>query len=59
LDEQIRWPKDKVLTLSLGTIPVPSAAQYNDTGKLIPKIISGSPAARGHVLLFVECNTIK
>ncbi len=58
LDEQIRWPKDKVLLLSLGTIPVPAAAQYNDAGKLIPEIsrkISGSPAARGHVLLFVEC----
>ena len=58
LDEQIRWPKEKVLILSLGTIPVPSAAQYNDSGKLIPAIsrtISGSPAARGHVLLFVEC----
>ena len=59
LDEQIHWPKDKVLVLSLGTIPVPSAAQHSDTGKLIPKVISGSPAARGHVLLFVECNTIK
>jgi len=60
LDEQIRWPKEKVLVLSLGTIPVPSATQYNDAGKLIPEIsrkISGSPAARGHVLLFVECKT--
>ena len=58
LDEQIRWPKEKVLLLSLGTIPVPAAAQYNDAGKLIPEIsrkISGSPAARGHLLLFVEC----
>ncbi|MCL2306543.1 MAG: hypothetical protein FWC43_14490 [Planctomycetaceae bacterium] len=59
LDEQIRWPKDKVLILSLGTIPIPSATQPND-GKLIPELsrkISGSPAARGHVLLFVECRT--
>jgi len=62
LDEQIRWPKSKVLVLSLGTIPVPSAAQHNNAGKLIPELsrtLSGSPAARGHVLLFVECASIR
>lgn len=61
LDEQIVWPKDKILLLSLGTIPVPAAAQYNDAGNIIPGIsrkISGAPAARGHILLIVECRKL-
>ena len=57
LDEQIRWPKDKVLVLSLGTIPVPSATQNSNAISTISQKISGSPATRGHVLLFVECRT--
>lgn len=58
LDEQIRWPKDKVLLLDLGTIPLPSAAGPSDAGKLIPEIsrrIAGNSTNRGNVLIFVEC----
>lgn len=58
LDEQICWPKDKVLLLDFGTVPMPSPAQQGDSGKLIPELsrkLSGGNSQRGNILLFVEC----
>ncbi len=55
LDEQIRWPKDKVLVLDLGTIPMPSAAQSTSLIPELTRRLSGGTANRGNVLLFFEC----
>ncbi len=59
LDEQIRWPKNKVLLLDLGTIPMPTGnAEQTDS----PNIFSGltknfTAGRRANVLLFIE-NTV-
>ncbi|GHT36154.1 hypothetical protein FACS189427_07220 [Planctomycetales bacterium] len=55
LDEQIRWPKDKVLLLDLGMLPLPGQEQTNDA----PNILSGltknlSSSNKVDVLLFIE-----
>jgi hypothetical protein len=55
LDEQIRWPKEKVLLLDLGTIPLPNFKQSNETGSVLTGITKGLAASkRANVLLFIE-----
>lgn len=61
LDEQIRWPKDKILLLDLGTIPLPSRDQSSEASN--NNILSGlknltggiaSSTNRANILLFIE-----
>ncbi|MDR2116639.1 MAG: hypothetical protein LBP87_09710 [Planctomycetaceae bacterium] len=56
LDEMIRWPKNKILLLDLGTIPLPNSSEQaepqNFFSGLAKNIIS---SGRANVLLFIEC----
>jgi|GEM_PF-2707142 len=54
LDEQIRWPKDKVLMVDLGMIPMPTTSQAVVKENLINKLTAQSSSKRVNVLLFVE-----
>ena len=55
LDEVVGFPKNKVLLLDLGTIPLPSTAD-GDSRNVLSEISRGiNPARRGNVLIFVEC----
>ena len=57
LDELVRFPKNKVLLLDLGTVPLPSTAE-GDTRNVIAEISKGiNPARRGNVLVLIECIT--
>ena len=54
LDEQIRWPKSKVLLLDLGTVPVPPR-QQSETADVIAKVKAlGQQSNRANILLFIE-----
>jgi hypothetical protein len=57
LDEIVRFPKNKVLLLDLGTVPLPNTAD-GDSRNVLADISKGiNPARRGNVLVFIECNT--
>jgi len=54
LDEQIRWPKNKVLLLDLGTVPIPPR-QASEKGNLLTNINKAlGQSSRANVLLFIE-----
>ncbi|MDR3233382.1 MAG: hypothetical protein LBT46_06940 [Planctomycetaceae bacterium] len=54
LDELIRFPKNKVLLLDLGMIPLPNTA-VGESGGFFSEITKGiNPAKRGNVLVFIE-----
>lgn len=57
LDEMVRFPKNKVLLLDLGSIPLPNTAD-NDSRNVLSDIAKGiNPARRGSVLIFLECSS--
>lgn len=54
LHDRFRWPADQVLLISLGIVPIPSAADSQPaSGFRMPAVLSGGPD-RGEVLLFVD-----
>lgn len=54
LHDRFRWPTDSVLLISLGVVPVPSAADTASTsGFRMPAMLSGGPD-RGEVLIFID-----
>jgi hypothetical protein len=59
LDEIVRFPKNKVLLLDLGTVPLPNTAD-GDSRNVLSDLSNGiakgiNPARRGNVLVFIEC----
>ena len=57
LDEIVRFPKNKVLLLDLGTVPLPNTAE-GDSRNVLTEISKGiNPARRGNVLVFIECTS--
>ncbi len=55
LDEQIRWPKSKVLLLDLGTVPVPGQQPTSEATNIFANMKKlGQPTSRANVLLFIE-----
>lgn len=55
LDEQIRWPKDKVLLLDLGTIPLPNQERAAESGSFFSGLTKGMTGSRrSNILLFIE-----
>jgi hypothetical protein len=56
LDEIVRFPKNKVLLLDLGTVPLPNTD--GDSRNVLADISRGiNPARRGNVLVFIECTS--
>ncbi|MGC3971986.1 MAG: hypothetical protein QM775_32985 [Pirellulales bacterium] len=53
LHDKFRWPADAVILISLGVVPIPSAADAAATGFRMPAMLSGGPE-RGEVLLFID-----
>ena len=54
LDELIRWPKNKVLLLDLGTIPIPPRQQASESGNLLANLKNLNQTSRANILLFIE-----
>lgn len=55
LDEQLRWPKDKVLLLDLGTVPLPKQNQDTESQNILSGLTKGfSSTGRANILLFIE-----
>ncbi|MDR3181822.1 MAG: hypothetical protein LBT89_02710 [Planctomycetaceae bacterium] len=54
LDELIRFPKNKILLLDLGVIPLPNTV-VGESVNFLSEIAKGiNPAKRGNVLVFIE-----
>jgi len=54
LDEIVRFPKNMVLLLDLGTVPLPNTTDDNSRN-VLEEIARGiNPARRGNVLIFIE-----
>lgn len=54
LHDRFRWPVDAVLVVSLGVVPLPSAADAATVGGFrMPAMLSGGPA-RGEMLVFID-----
>ena len=57
LDEVVGFPKNKVLLLDLGTVPIPNTAD-TDSRNVLTELSKGlNPARRGNVLIFIECTS--
>jgi len=57
LDEVVGFPKNKVLLLDLGAVPIPNTVE-GDSRNVLADISRGiNPARRGNVLIFVECTS--
>jgi hypothetical protein len=55
LDEQIRWPKEQVLLLDLGTIPLPNLKQTTESTSVLNGLTKNlSTPKRANVLLMIE-----
>ena len=54
LDEIVRFPKNMVLLLDLGTVPLPNTTDDNSRNVLAEIARGVNPARRGNVLVFVE-----
>lgn len=55
LDEQIRWPKGKVLLLDLGTVPLPNRQQQTESTNFFSGLTKNLSASnRSNVLLFIQ-----
>jgi len=52
LHDRFRFPADQVLVVSLGIVPIPSAADAT-SGFRMPAVLSGGPD-RGEMLLFID-----
>ncbi|MDR2438564.1 MAG: hypothetical protein LBE12_04210 [Planctomycetaceae bacterium] len=58
LDEMIRWPKNKILLLDLGTIPLPNSSEQAEAQNFFSGLAKNiTPSSRANVLLFIECVT--
>jgi hypothetical protein len=58
LDEMIRWPKNKILLLDLGTIPLPNRSEQTESQNFFSGLAKNIAASsRANVLLFIECVT--
>ncbi|MBA4019670.1 MAG: hypothetical protein C0483_21100 [Pirellula sp.] len=59
LHDRFRWPTDSVMLISLGIVPVPSAADAATTvgGFRMPAMLSGGPD-RGEVLIFIDSKAL-
>ncbi|MDR2754135.1 MAG: hypothetical protein LBC20_00375 [Planctomycetaceae bacterium] len=58
LDEMIRWPKNKILLLDLGTIPLPNCSEQTEPQNFFSGLAKNMTASsRANVLLFIECVT--
>lgn len=56
LDEMIRWPKNKILLLDLGTIPLPNYSEQTEPQNFFSGLAKNiTPSSRANVLLFIEC----
>ncbi|MDR2707037.1 MAG: hypothetical protein LBC02_14785 [Planctomycetaceae bacterium] len=56
LDEMIRWPKNKILLLDLGTIPLPNSSEQTEPQNFFSGLAKNiAPSSRANVLLFIEC----
>ncbi|MDR1963303.1 MAG: hypothetical protein LBQ50_05950 [Planctomycetaceae bacterium] len=56
LDEMIRWPKNKILLLDLGTIPLPNSSEQTEPQNIFSGLAKNiAPSSRANVLLFIEC----
>ena len=57
LDEIVVFPKNAVLLLDLGTVPLPNTVE-GETRNVLEEISRGiNPARRGNVLIFIECTS--
>jgi hypothetical protein len=57
LDEMVRFPKNKVLMLDLGAVPLPNTTE-EESKNVLSEIAKGiNPARRGNVLIFIECTS--
>ena len=57
LDEVVGFPKNKVLLLDLGMVPLPNTTE-GDNRNVLSEISRGiNPARRGNVLIFIECTS--
>ena len=54
LDEIVRFPKNMVLLLDLGTVPLPNTMDDNSRNVLAEIARGINPARRGNVLIFIE-----
>ncbi|MDR2761334.1 MAG: hypothetical protein LBB88_01880 [Planctomycetaceae bacterium] len=55
LDEQIRFPKDKVLLLDLGTIPLPNMKSTIESGNMLSGLTKNlTTSKRANILLMIE-----
>ena len=57
LNEIVRFPKNMVLLLDLGTVPLPNTADDNSRNVLSEIARGVNPARRGNVLVFIECTS--
>ena len=57
LNEIVRFPKNMVLLLDLGTVPLPNTADDNSRNVLSEIAKGVNPARRGNVLIFIECTS--
>ncbi|MDR2344743.1 MAG: hypothetical protein LBE18_01630 [Planctomycetaceae bacterium] len=56
LDEQIRWPKEKVLLLDLGTIPLPNLKQTTESNNVLAGLAKNlsNTSKKANILLAIE-----
>jgi hypothetical protein len=55
LDEMICWPKNKILLLDLGTIPLPNISEQTEPQNFFSGFAKNiAPSSRANVLLFIE-----
>lgn len=58
MDEQIRWPKNQVLLIDLGTIPMPENAAQTENVTIFSKLAKDMGSVRrANILLFIENTT--
>jgi hypothetical protein len=56
LDEMICWPKNKILLLDLGTIPLPNRLEQAEPQNFLSGLTKNiAPSSRANILLFIEC----
>jgi hypothetical protein len=53
LHDRFRWPREAVLVVSLGIVPLPSTTDAAPGGIRLPAVLGGGPD-RGELLLFVD-----
>ena len=57
LDEVVGFPKNKVMLLDLGTVPLPNTTD-GDSKNVLSELSKGiNPGRRGNILIFIECTS--